>query len=350
MSKEIKIILFIAISMIINIIAPIMCINTVRDYTRTSEIVGSPSNEIVISEFVPVENYVFQENLSKINFVADEETGYYLYSYYFSAKDFDSSKHNYSIFINDYALTITSLQNKAISGQYKMNFKDISGNILNTVTIDVTFEFYSSYSYLFLKIDTTDITYFNGFRENPGFVLTLSAVSYSVGELEINSTEDVIIPTIYDVTFKVDDEVYQVYNIESGSHTQVPTNPLKNGYSFKGWSIDGTNKVDLNEYVIEEDTTLIALWKDLEVVLCSIDGMLNYTTNRKISVSQPLMFEKSSLYSKIVVTITTNDEIISNTLYTFEKTDESEMCEYWTLTVDPILLNDTSVITVEHKV
>ncbi|MBQ8430592.1 MAG: InlB B-repeat-containing protein [Clostridia bacterium] len=288
MSKEIKIILFIAISMIINIIAPIMCINTVRDYTRTSEIVGSPSNEIVISEFVPVKNYVFQENLSKINFVADEETGYYLYSYYFSTKDFDSSKNNYEIFINDYALTITSLQNKAISGQYKMNFKDISGNILNTVTIDITFEFYSSYSYLFLKIDTTDITYFNGFRENPGFVLTLSAVDYGMNGIIIDSDEDVTdeVETSYTAKFIVNEELYAVKTVKESENYAItlPDNPdIEN---FAGWTVDGQTKVDFSSFIWTADTTFTALIGEYcEVKLIYDDGtefatysVLSYTT------------------------------------------------------------------------
>ena len=83
MSKESQNILIGIITLIINIIAPILLVNTIKDYTRTSEIVGSPSNDIVISEYIPFKHYVIQENLSKINFEEDEESGYYFYSYYF---------------------------------------------------------------------------------------------------------------------------------------------------------------------------------------------------------------------------------------------------------------------------
>lgn len=275
MSKEGKNILIIIITSIINILAPIMLVNTIHDYTKKSEIVGSPSNEIVISEYVPVKNYVFQENLSRINFVEDETTGYYLYSYYFSEKDFDSSKNNYSVFVNDYICTITALQNKAISSEYVMHFRDINKEVLNTVTIDISFEFYSSYSYLLLKIDSEDITYFNGFKDNPGFVLTLSAVDYDMKGLNKVQNNNVASPevTTCAISYIVDDSTYFTTAVEENTRLDsLPTEPVKEGYNFIGWSIDGTNKVDVLGLDITEDTTFVALWDKYYTVTFEVDG------------------------------------------------------------------------------
>lgn len=57
------------------------------------------------------------------------------------------------------------------------------------------------------------------------------------------------------------------YEIEEGSKlTTIPSNPTRSGYTFKGWSINGTTIIDLNTYTFSVDTTIIALWTKDEVV------------------------------------------------------------------------------------
>lgn len=184
MSKETKTLLFVIITLVINVLAPILMIDMYKDYTAKSFIIGTP-DKVVKIENLDVKDYVFQENLSTMNFVSNGNENEYIFNYYFEAKDFDSTTSNYLIYINDYMLSITDLEAKAISGHHTRYFRDANQDICNEVDIEVTFEFYSTYSYLLVKLTTPDITYFNGFRENPGLVLTLSKVDYGmIGNLE----------------------------------------------------------------------------------------------------------------------------------------------------------------------
>lgn len=179
MNKEIKNIVILLITLVVNALAPILMVDMYQDYTAKSFVIGTP-DEVVKIENLDVSNYVFQENLSKMNFVTTETENEYIFNYYFDAKEFDSTTNNYLIYINDYMLSITNLETKAISGQHTRYFRDSSNEICNEVDIEVTFEFYSTYSYLLVKLTTPDITYLNGFRENPGLVLTLSKVDYGM--------------------------------------------------------------------------------------------------------------------------------------------------------------------------
>lgn len=317
-------ILTVIITLAFNISAPFLLVNTIKDYSAKSNIVGSPSDEIIINEYVTVDNYIFQENLSKINFVEEENTGYKLYSYYFSPKDFDASKNNYAVFINDYMCGIISLQTKSITSTYTMEFKDISKNVLNTLDMEISFEFYTSYSYLLIKMQTEDMTYFNGFRENPGFILTLSKVNFGMSGLigqsgeyleiinlqhqlselqasknelqsmfdelsknyntaseEIKTLKNQIATLearITDLQIRIDaydkyGKVEVVYKsngitnfaeiIETGaSPKSVPTLDNTTSEHFAGWSIDGETVIDPSIMTLTENTTFIAVWKN----------------------------------------------------------------------------------------
>jgi len=269
MSKETKSLLIILVTIAVNILAPILMRDMYKDYTKKSEIVGTPSNEVVINEHISVKDYVYQENLSKINFVQDESSGLYTYSYYFSPVDFDSTQNNYGVFINDYMCTLKNLQAKSISAEHIRHFNDISKEVINTITLDITFEFYTSYSYLLITLDTDDITYFNGFKENPGFVLTLSALNFANTYTEVEIPED----NSCLVEYVVDSATYSTVRLEQGSTLpNIPTAPTKDGYIFKGWSIDGSTVVDLTALTINEDTTIYALFNQIHTVRYMVAG------------------------------------------------------------------------------
>lgn len=172
-------IIFVLITMALNVLAPILMIDMYKDYTAKSFIIGTP-DKVVQIENLDVNNYVFQENLSKMNFVSNGNENEYVFNYYFEAKDFNSTENNYLIYVNDYMLSITNLESKAISGTHTRYFIDANNEVCNEVDIEVTFEFYSTYSYLLVKLTTPDMSYLNGFRENPGLVLTLSKVDYGM--------------------------------------------------------------------------------------------------------------------------------------------------------------------------
>ncbi len=68
----------------------------------------------------------------------------------------------------------------------------------------------------------------------------------------------------YDVQFNVDNAVYgDSQIIARNEYATAPAVPTKNKYVFKGWSVDGTNIVNLSTYKITQDTTFVAVFAEL---------------------------------------------------------------------------------------
>lgn len=63
--------------------------------------------------------------------------------------------------------------------------------------------------------------------------------------------------------FIVDGEQYgDLQYVVTGSAVAKPTNPTKSGYTFTGWSIDGSTVVDLETITISTDTEFTALFRE----------------------------------------------------------------------------------------
>lgn len=65
----------------------------------------------------------------------------------------------------------------------------------------------------------------------------------------------------YTVAFKDGETELSTQQIEHGKFASVPETPIKDGYTFVGWSVDGTNTVDVGSYAITENMTFIAVFK-----------------------------------------------------------------------------------------
>ena len=64
-----------------------------------------------------------------------------------------------------------------------------------------------------------------------------------------------------DVSFMVEEEAYRTESVTYGSYANIPTPPTKENYVFKGWSMNGTDIVDVASYKIVQDTTFIAVFE-----------------------------------------------------------------------------------------
>ena len=154
-------------------------------------------------------------------------------------------------------------------------------NVVNlntyTVTQNVTFtaKFTKQHSVVFkyedttLKTDTvksgnyatapttTSTAYkvFNGWKVN--------GVTVNVSEYRI-TTDTVFVADItykYDVKFMADGKAHNTQIVEKNSKPTVPTNPTKANYVFVGWSIDGTNTVDVSKYIVVDNVTFTAIFR-----------------------------------------------------------------------------------------
>ncbi len=85
----------------------------------------------------------------------------------------------------------------------------------------------------------------------------------------------------YHVSFVADNTQIDNYLITKGQSISVPTTPIKNGYIFDGWSLDGVNPIDIDSHVVTENTVFIAVFTQLHTVtFLQNDNTLATTTVR----------------------------------------------------------------------
>ena len=108
-----------------------------------------------------------------------------------------------------------------------------------------------------VSVDNTTYKKFNGWTIN-GTIVDLD--SYKI-VAETTFIADIIYS--YDVTFIVDDEVYNSQIVQNNNYVVLPTEmPQKNRYEFVGWSLDGVNVVDVENMQITNNMSFICVWKE----------------------------------------------------------------------------------------
>lgn len=81
----------------------------------------------------------------------------------------------------------------------------------------------------------------------------------------------------YKVQFIVDGEEYSSELVKWSNPPEIPADPIKDKYTFIGWSIDGVNIVDLASYEVAETTTFVALFKNNYGLFNTDTGVTIYT-------------------------------------------------------------------------
>ncbi len=105
-------------------------------------------------------------------------------------------------------------------------------------------------------VETTSTVYkvFNGWKVNNSIV---DITSYKI------IADTVFVADItykYDVKFMVEDAEYNSQIIEKNAYATLPETPVKTNYRFVGWTLNGTDVVDVNNTTITENTTFTALF------------------------------------------------------------------------------------------
>lgn len=91
-------------------------------------------------------------------------------------------------------------------------------------------------------------------------------VELSSYPLSANTTFYADITTRYDVKFKVDESIHNSQIIELNYYPELPEEPVKDGYEFDYWSLNGVDKVNPTEVQIKQDTIFIAVFTKLHTV------------------------------------------------------------------------------------
>lgn len=70
----------------------------------------------------------------------------------------------------------------------------------------------------------------------------------------------------YNLSFVADNTQIDSYLITKGQAITAPTTPIKDGYAFDGWSLDGVKPINLDSHVVTENTVFIAVFAKLHTV------------------------------------------------------------------------------------
>lgn len=218
----------------------------------------------------------------------------------------DGVNHNSQIVLKDATVTVPT--NPTKNGYMFEGWTLDGNNVVNlanyTITQNTTFtaKFTRLYSVVFkyedttLKTDTvksgnyataptaTSTAYkvFNGWKVNG------SAVNVNEYRITADTVFVADITYKYDVKFMADGKVHNTQIVEKHSKPTVPSNPTKTDYVFTGWSLDGTNPVDVSKYMIIENTTFTALWRLDDFNVTFKVGNSTYNTQKVANNGKPV--------------------------------------------------------------
>ena len=207
----------------------------------------------------------------------------------------DENYHNVLV-LKDSVAPVPSAPTKA---GYEFDGWTLDGNSVvdmsrYTITQNTTFtaKFTKLYSVIFKYEDTTlaNNTVRSGSRATaPQTVSTAYKVfnGWKVGGTMVNldeyriSADTVFVADItykYDVKFMADGKVHNSQIVEKHAKPTVPSNPTKTNYVFVGWSVDGTNTVDVSKYMIVGNTTFTAIFRGDKFTVTFKNGSTTVST------------------------------------------------------------------------
>lgn len=108
-----------------------------------------------------------------------------------------------------------------------------------------------------VTVEDTEYKTFNGWMIYNNIVDVESYKIYENVEFTASITYS------YDVVFMVDGEEFGSEIVTKNGYATMDSEPIKENYTFKGWSIDGTTIVDLSTYKITDNTTFIAIFNSI---------------------------------------------------------------------------------------
>lgn len=99
----------------------------------------------------------------------------------------------------------------------------------------------------------------------PKFKEKFDLITEAIASLNKKSTiEDVTEEDTYTIIFKNDEETVKTVTGTTGTVVEAPTNLEKEGYTFGGWSTDGTTVILPVANIGTENITYIAVWTEVQ--------------------------------------------------------------------------------------
>lgn len=126
----------------------------------------------------------------------------------------------------------------------------------------------------FVNIEDETYKVFNGWKTDNNIV---DVNSYKIVKDTIFVAD---ITYKFDVIFIVDDAEYNSQIVAYNYYPSIPVNPVKDGYFFDGWTINGIDVINVANYQIIESTTFIA--KFSEITYLTTVEQITFTNLNKI--------------------------------------------------------------------
>lgn len=108
-----------------------------------------------------------------------------------------------------------------------------------------------------VSAENTTYKVFNGWKLNG------SIVEVPTYKITSDTTFVADITYRYDVVYIVDGETYNTQIITANNYPNLPTNPVKEGYEFEGWSLNGVDVINTSTLQITNNTTYRAVFTKL---------------------------------------------------------------------------------------
>ena len=158
-----------------------------------------------------------------------------------------------------------------------------------------------------VDVESTEYKIFNGWKYNDTITNVTSIAVFS----EMSFVAD--ISYRYNVYFMVDENVVSSQIIDANSYAIQPTNPVKEGFIFNGWSIDKDKMVLVNSIAITKDTTFYALFEEQLVGLYKTDTKeLVYSWDELLDNNYLILSDAGDLSAGENVTNLSGDLYLSN--------------------------------------
>ena len=189
--------LSIAICALILVISSILTFVYVNNYVLAkSYTIGNASLDLdykryEIEEYIQEDNVLFCKNLKDLKFELVDSS--YSVTYIFdSLEDFDTTKYNYNLFVNDIFCEIVNSEPGWLHFNGYISYFGTDGNEIGYSAFLINISSYSSYSKLSVSIGSSEVAYFNNYLKNNDLVITLVKDSFNLGaDFEI---PEVVVP------------------------------------------------------------------------------------------------------------------------------------------------------------
>lgn len=161
---------------------------------------------------------------------------------------------------------------KTSLNEYKTLLESIQNEDFHIVTFDndENLSFQIVLKNDFAKVPTTPVK--QGYIFS-GWMIENEIVDVATYQITQNITFVAKFEKSYQIAFKVENEIVSIQTLISGQNIEIPTEPTKEYYTFKGWSENGVDVVEISTAI--KDMTYIAVFENEHYLI------LTYSNNSK---------------------------------------------------------------------